>query len=412
MDIIEKLLDTPNTEIESIEVNEENDVIITVRSTIDVTRCRKCGRKINKLHGHDEAILLRHLPILGRKTYIRIRPARYRCTHCEGKPTTTQKLHWYKERSSCTIAYEEHILLQLVNSTVSDVSIKEDIGYETVVGAIQRHISDAVNWDEIERLNVLGLDEIALKKGHKDFVVIVTARDCDKITILAVLNNRKKSTVKAFLSSIPERLKKTVTTVCSDMYDGYINAAKEVFGEDVVVVIDRFHVAKLYRGGLDNLRKKEIARLKTELAEEEHKKLKGVMWLLRKNVKDLVDEELEVLERFFKYSPMLEIAYKLRNDLTDIFDSDISKSEAQVKIDDWMDKAIKSGLTCFNNFLSTLDTRMCEIVNYFISRQTSGFVEGLNNKIKVTKRRCYGILNVKHLFQRIHLDLNGYSLFT
>nr|QNO45690.1 hypothetical protein BIAKIMPD_00002 [Methanosarcinales archaeon ANME-2c ERB4]QNO47859.1 hypothetical protein DJFEGNLO_00013 [Methanosarcinales archaeon ANME-2c ERB4] len=299
-----------------------------------------------------------------------------------------------------------------MNSTVSDVSIKEDIGYETVGGAIQRHISDAVNWDEIERLNVLGLDEIALKKGHKDFVVIVTARDCDKITILAVLNNRKKSTVKAFLSSIPERLKKTVTTVCSDMYDGYINAAKEVFGEDVVVVIDRFHVAKLYREGLDNLRKKEIARLKTELAEEEYKKLKGVMWLLRKNVKDLVDEELEVLERFFKYSSMLEIAYKLRNDLTDIFDSDISKSEAQVKIDDWMDKAIKSGLTCFNNFLSTLDTRMCEIVNYFISRQTSGFVEGLNNKIKVTKRSCYGILNVKHLFQRIHLDLNGYSLFT
>ncbi|MEA3281965.1 MAG: transposase family protein [Euryarchaeota archaeon] len=109
MDIIEKLLYTPNTEIESIEVNEENDVIITVRDTIDVTRCRKCGRKINKLHGHDEVILLRHLPILGWKTYIRTRPARYRCTHCEGKPTTTQKLHWYKERSSCTISNSRSI---------------------------------------------------------------------------------------------------------------------------------------------------------------------------------------------------------------------------------------------------------------------------------------------------------------
>nr|QNO48876.1 hypothetical protein JFFFLBDL_00001 [Methanosarcinales archaeon ANME-2c ERB4] len=196
------------------------------------------------------------------------------------------------------------------------------------------------------------------------------------------------------------------------MYDGYINAAKEVFGEDVVVVVDRFHIAKLYRNVLDNLRKKETARLKKELAEEEHKKLKGVMWILRKDTKKLAEEELEVLKLLFKYSPILEIAYKLCNDLTDIFDSDISKSEAQLKINDWKNKVIKSGLSCFNKFLSTLDKRMCEIVNYFISRQTSGFVEGLNNKIKVIKRRCYGIFNVEHLFQRIHLDLAGYSLFT
>ena len=53
---------------------------------------------------------------------------------------------------------------------------------------------------------------------------------------------------------------------------------------------------------------------------------------------------------------------------------------------------------------------MDEITNYFLDRQTSGFVEGLNNKIKVIKRRCYGILNVKHLFQRIYLDLSGYAL--
>ena len=54
---------------------------------------------------------------------------------------------------------------------------------------------------------------------------------------------------------------------------------------------------------------------------------------------------------------------------------------------------------------------MDEIANYFHDRQTSGFVEGFNNKIKVIKRCCYGILNVKHLFQRIQLDLSGYALF-
>lgn len=62
-------------------------------------------------------------------------------------------------------------------------------------------------------------------------------------------------------------------------------------------------------------------------------------------------------------------------------------------------------------FLATLEKWMDEIAKDFPDRQTRGFVEGLNNKIKVIKRRCYGLLNVKHLFQRIQLDLSGYALF-
>ena len=78
------------------------------------------------------------------------------------------------------------------------------------------------------------------------------------------------------------------------MYAGYTNAAKEVFGNDVMIVVDRFYVAKLYRKDLDGLRKKEMNRLKEKLPEEEYKKLKGVMWMLRKGAKELTDEEPEV----------------------------------------------------------------------------------------------------------------------
>ena len=51
------------------------------------------------------------------------------------------------------------------------------------------------------------------------------------------------------------------------------------------------------------------------------------------------------------------------------------------------------------------------ITNYFVDRNSSGFVEGLNNKIKVIERRCYGIFNVSHFFQRLMIDLRGYELF-
>jgi len=58
-----------------------------------------------------------------------------------------------------------------------------------------------------------------------------------------------------------------------------------------------------------------------------------------------------------------------------------------------------------------LDTWLDPMANDFQQRQTSGFVEARNNQLKVRKRRCFGIYNLRHLFQRITLDLDGYRRF-
>jgi transposase len=198
-------LDIPDVRIIKTEMNATGDFIITVESTVEGSECHRCGRRITKPYGHDREMTLRHLSILGKKTYIRIRPKRYQCRDCEGRPTTTQKASWYEPRSEQTKVYEKHILLALVNSTVTDASVKEDIGYEAVMGIVERYLSGQVNWDECERLEVIGVDEIALKKGHRDFVTIVTARlsEQGEIRLLAVLEDRKKDTVKAFFRVFP-----------------------------------------------------------------------------------------------------------------------------------------------------------------------------------------------------------------
>ena len=234
--------------------------------------------------------MLRHLPVFGQSVYIRLRPARFQCDACEKKPTTTQESSWYNKRSKFTKAYEEWLMRMLINSTVNDVARKEHISCEDVDGVLTRQIDIKINWDLIKNLTYFGLDEIALKKGHKDFVVIVSTKINDAIQILAVLPDRRKETVKVFLETIPAHIKKTVKIVCSDMYDGYINAVKEVFGNNIKVVIDRFHIAKNYRSCLDSLRKQELKRLKKELNELDYARLKGAMWALRKNEKILTDQ--------------------------------------------------------------------------------------------------------------------------
>jgi transposase len=405
-------LDIPEVRVLNIESSPRGECTITVESTVEGTRCRKCGGEIREFHGQDAWLTLRHLPILGRKVFLRLRPKRYRCPYCEGGPTTTQELAWYTAKSPHTKAYEKYLLVQLVHATVADVSLKEEIGYKALEGIVERWISTEVNWAEVKGMKILGLDEIALKKGHRDFVTIVTARAAaGEVKVLAVLPDRKKETVKAFLASMPTRVKQAIRTVCTDLYEGFINAVKEVLGH-AQVVADRYHVAKLYREGADHFRKQELRRLKQELPKERYDEIKGAMWPFRKNPADLEADEQDLLKRLFAYSPDLQRAYTYREQLTAIFAQELSKEEAKHEIKKWRRRVKASGLHCYESFFTTLDNWLEEITNYFLQRHNSGFVEGLNNKIKVLKRRCYGIFNLAHLFQRLYLDLEGYRVFT
>jgi transposase len=403
-------LDIPDVRVLKVEINPRGDCTVTVESTIEGTRGRKCGREIKDFHGGAEWLMLRHLPLLGRRVYSRLRPNRYRCSSCAGGPTTPQELGWYEARSPHPKAYEKYLLLQLVHATVEEVSIKEEIGYKAVEGSVDRWIRREVNWAEVKKVKILGLDEIALKKGHRDFVGIVTARAAGEVKVLAVVPDRQKETVKAVLASMPKAVQGAIRTVCTDLYEGFINAVKEVLGK-AQVVADRYHVAKLYRACADHLRKQELRRLKKALAQEHDDEIKGALWPFRKRPADLEADEQALLQRLFAYSPELNRAYTYREQLTAIFEQDLSKEEAQQEIKKWRWRVPASGLGCYQSFFTTLDNWLEEITNYFRHRHNSGFVEGLTNKIKVLKRRCYGIFNLPHLFQRIFLDLEGYRLF-
>jgi len=404
-------LDIPDVRVLSTEINKVGELIITIESSKEGTICRQCGREIRKRHGYAEWTIIRHLPVFGRPSYLRYRPRRYQCLECEGHPTTTQRLDWRESNSPHSIVYDDHLLLQLVNSTVEDVSLKEGVGYDCVLGVLERRISAKVDWGQYVALGVIGLDEIALKKGHRNFVVIVTARLAGgRVVILGVLPDRQKDSVVEFLRSIPERLKQSLHTVCCDMYEGFSEAVREELPE-ARIVIDRFHVARAYRDGLDEMRKQELGRLKKELPAGEYKQLKGSLWALRKKPTDLTAEERRLLRLLFRYSPKLKQAYDLQQQLTAIFDQHLSLARAKTKIRAWIKRVARSGMRCFDHFLNTLGRWWQEILNYFVNRDNSAFVEGLNNKLKVLKRRCYGLFNLEHLFQRIFLDLEGYRLF-
>ena len=186
-------LDIPNVKVLHMEITPGEKVIIEVESTLSTTRCRQCGQEINCNYGHGETITLRHLAVFGMETHIQLRPRRGQCKWCADTPTTTQVLSWYTPRSPHTQAYDAHLVKQLVNSTIEDVSMKESVGYDAVVGALNRQVDVDIDWSAITDLSTVGIDEIAMRKGHKDYAAIITGRQSDgQVRILAVLPDRKK----------------------------------------------------------------------------------------------------------------------------------------------------------------------------------------------------------------------------
>jgi transposase len=228
--------------------------------------------------------------------------------------------------------------------------------------------------------------------------------------ILGVLPGHEKAVVVDILRLIPQRILQRMQAVSCDLWEAYTEAVREEI-PNARIVADRFHVERHYRDAADDLRKQELHRLKKELPQETYQTLKGSMHAFRKNARDLNQEERKTFKRFFQHSASAKQAHTLRERLTAIFEMSLSQKQAQAKFRHWIQRVQRSGLHCFDPFLKLLDSWWQEITNYFIQRENSGFVENFNNKVKVLKRRCYGIFNLKHLFQRIYLDLHGYRLF-
>jgi transposase len=186
-------LDIPQVDVLATKQTRDNKFIITVESRRDTTQCGVCQQEIACNYGHGQVVRLRHLPILGQEATIEIRPRRAQCPTCLHHPTTTQTLKWYDQRSPHTKAYDRYLMKQLIGSTVADVSLKENLGYDAVLGALERQVDDEVNWDEVQNLGSIGIDEVAHQKGRKSYRAVVTARQDDgSVIILTVLKNRKK----------------------------------------------------------------------------------------------------------------------------------------------------------------------------------------------------------------------------
>lgn len=404
-----------DVKFKKIERDKNGDYHIYVSCTATSAKCHKCGETIIKSHGQCEETIIQHMPLWDVPVFIHVKWPRFICTNCDGRPTSSFHPDWLNDTGTMTKDYEQFFLKMLVNSTIKDVAIKFNTTEEILQGILNRKITTKIDWNKLNP-NRIGIDEIALRKGHSHYLTIIS--DISKgrnVSVIAVLDGRTKDSVIPFLQTIPRKILLNLESICADMGASFLASFKEVINNDDIfnniVTIDRFHVAKLIGTAVDKERKTITRELKKEYLNNNIALdiIKDSMWPLRHHFSDLSIDQQEKLDNLFMLSPYLEQCYELREELYLIFESNYSKEEAKHQINNWCYRALnckKNKSSPFEAFIKTYNRYEDNILNYFDTRASSGPVEGLNNKIKMIKRRGFGFRNVFQFAQRLFLDIN------
>ena len=124
---------------------------------------------------------------------------------------------------------------------------------------------------------------------------------------------------------------------------------------------------------------------------------RGSKYLLLSNRINLELAQIEKLEIILKKSECLRIAYEMKEEFREIYETNMSVKIAEIEFKDWLNYA----QIFFQESASTIVNHFEGICNYFLNRTTSGVMEGINNRIKLIMRQGYGFSNFDNFRERI-----------
>lgn len=218
--------------------------------------------------------------------------------------------------------------------------------------------------------------------------------------VLEVLPSRDKATVVAWLTQARDSgLLAHLEEVTTDMWDGYVEAAKEVFGPRVRITIDRFHVMQNFQENLNQARRQ----IQKQLPPEAAAALKGTRWLWLTNPENLEEDARRQLAQLQQQFPTLAALSRQRESLRQVFEDRTIQTPEQgaARLRAWCQEALALGLAGLGRFCKTLEHWMDKIANYFVSRSSNGQTEGFNHGIRAILWRGFGLPNFAHLRLRI-----------
>lgn len=384
--LMTQLLNLEGVKVIDYRIIEGIGIILSLENTKKQVICPNCEKTTELLHQNNFQTV-RDLSFGQQSVYLKINRRRMRCPHCQNK--FTEELDFVRIKRSHSKRFVKKIIEEVLDSDIKNVAKRNDLS-EQEIETMLKDVSQDLVTEKPVNLNQLGIDEIAVVKGQKNYYVVLV--DLEKRKVVGMIEKRTKKEITEYLEAWGEEVLSKIQEISIDLWKLYKNIAEELMPQ-ATIVADRFQVMKQVNDELDAARrriKREAEQLKNKSKKE--KILSGSKrskYVLLKNEEDLEKTEKEKLKEIEKVAPILTEMHSLKEKLRNIFETSENWSEGLLNLADWLKDISKH----FPKSFGTIKRWIGEIIAYFDERTTQGVVEGINNKLKLIKRRAFGFRN-------------------
>lgn len=360
--------------------------------------CVECGDVMDKHYDCRER-WVQDLPAWGAVTMLLVHLRRGICSRCGVR---TERVAWLSPYARVTKRLAHSVAQLCEVMTIRHVARYFGLLWDTVKRIHKAYLIKALGEADLREVEVIAMDEFALRKGHRYATVIADARTQ---RVLWVGHGRSQEAIRPFFELLGAQGRNRIKAAVMDMWKPY-EAEFRAQCPQGEIVYDRFHLlSKFGRDVVDRVRADEVKLLEGD----ERKVIKGSKWLLLRNKENLQNNGQRIrLKELLTLNKRLAAVYILKEDLKHLWA--YKYMGAAIRFwEQWRNQAMRSRIKPLKDFARKLDKKFQGILAHCLFPFNTGFLEGMNNKIKVMKRMAYGFRDDEYFFLKIRYAFRGVS---
>lgn len=341
--------------------------------------CHECQGAPGTIHSRGHRRMIRDLNLADRQVWLDVEYRKVWCPAC--RKARVEHLSFCDSPQRLTHRLRRYIYALCKLLPITQVAEHLGLDPKTVKAVDQEFLEQDFGKTDYRGLRILAIDEIAIKKGHQYMTVVM---DYVSGRVVWTGLGHDKETLDRFFAGMTEEDKAGIEAVAMDMWDAYINRVRHHCPQ-ALTVFDFFHVVKAYSRVIDEVRREEVRKAVGPMKEV----VKGTRYLLLRNRQNLKPDQKDRLEELLGLNENLNRVYVLKDQLKMIYQYK-RRSAAQAALDEWIAMARHVDNRWMRQFIKTLRNHEEGILNHCRFPIGTSRLEGVNNKIKVIKRKAYG----------------------